>query len=154
MTIRFWFIGKHQNSFFKEGFEFYENRLKHYHRFEYQELPAAREQNAAQVKKKEAEMVLNKLNTSTRLILLDEKGKSFNSREFASWLETQMSHDSRDLIFLIGGAWGFDDALYQRAERKISLSAFTFSHQIARLVFMEQLYRAFTIIRNEPYHND
>jgi len=107
-----------------------------------------------ELKKKEGEMILSKIENGDVLILLDENGKNFSSREFSKVIEQQMVNATKHLFFLIGGAFGFSDEVYQRANQKISLSKMTFSHQLVRLVFAEQLYRAFTIIKGEKYHHD
>jgi 23S rRNA (pseudouridine1915-N3)-methyltransferase len=109
--------------------------------------------SAQQVKAKEGESILSKLKDDDLLILLDERGRSFSSEGFATYLDKKLQQSQRRLIFLIGGAYGFSDALYERAKDQLSLSSMTFSHQMVRLFFMEQLYRAMTILRNEPYHN-
>lgn len=105
-------------------------------------------------KKSEGEKLLKYLGDDDLVILLDEKGREFNSRQFANFIQHQMSLPKNRLVFVIGGAYGFDDAVYQRAEDKLSLSRMTYSHQIIRPVFLEQLYRAFTILAKHPYHND
>ena len=106
------------------------------------------------IKEKEGELILKKIAPSDILVLLDEKGKMFSSRDFASFMEKQMGSGIRNIFFVIGGAYGFSDEVYRRCNFKVSLSAMTFSHQMVRLIFAEQLYRAMTIINNEPYHHD
>lgn len=147
-------IGKDNPSYISDAMADYQKRLTHYSRFETLTISPGKSPDPKTCKAQEAAEVFGKLSSRDRLILLDEKGKQYNSRAFSEWLEHQMTYDSRDIVFLIGGAWGFDEKLYDRAEGMIRLSDLTFSHQIARVVFLEQLYRAFTIIRNEPYHND
>lgn len=157
MTIKFWFIGKDKPAFVEDSVELFFNRIKKYQKVELEYINAGKftgSDAAAKTKQFEATEVLKRLKANERLILLDEKGKTFNSRSFASWMENQLVSDSRSLIFLIGGAFGFDQSVYERAETKLRLSDFTFSHQLARPILLEQVYRAFTIIRNEPYHND
>ncbi len=107
-----------------------------------------------QQKQKEGELILKKLSTSDILVLLDEKGKQFSSKEFSSVLQKRMNSGIKKLIFVIGGPYGFSEALYSRANQKISLSKMTFSHQMVRLFVVEQIYRGFTILKNEPYHHD
>ena len=134
----------------------YEKRLKHYLPFQWSVLPdikGAGSLSAQQVKAKEGESILSKLKDDDLLILLDERGRALSSEGFATYLDKKLQQSQRRLIFLIGGAYGFSDALYERAKDQLSLSSMTFSHQMVRLFFMEQLYRAMTILRNEPYHN-
>lgn len=104
-------------------------------------------------KKAEGEEILKKVSTSDHLILLDEEGKTYSSIDFAEFLQKKMNSGLRNLIFVIGGPYGFSEEVYERANSKLSLSSMTFSHQMVRLFFIEQLYRAFTIIKNEPYHH-
>ena len=134
----------------------YELRLKRHLPFETLILPDVKRAGTlppAELKKKEAQLVLDRLQTSDKLYLLDERGKMYTSEAFAEQLQTELNHTSGRLIFLVGGAFGFDDRLYERANRKLSLSKMTFSHQMVRVFFLEQLYRAMSILRNEPYHN-
>jgi 23S rRNA (pseudouridine1915-N3)-methyltransferase len=105
-------------------------------------------------KEKEGELILKKIQTSDELILLDERGKTFTSIEFSDYLQKKMNSGLRQLIFVIGGPYGFSEEVYARANGKISLSKMTFSHQMIRPFFIEQLYRVFTILRNEPYHHE
>ena len=131
-------------------------RLKHYTKFEQitLELPSKmRSADGALVKKSEGELLLKKLVPTDYLILLDEKGATYTSREFAATLQ-KLSNTQASCVFVIGGAFGFSEQVYERANAKLSLSKMTFSHQLIRLIFIEQLYRAFTIIKGEPYHND
>ncbi len=107
-----------------------------------------------QQKQKEGEAILKSLTDTDEVILLDERGKTFSSIEFAGFLENKMSFSAKRLVFVVGGAYGFSESVYHRANAKISLSKMTFSHQIIRLIFMEQLYRAMTIIKGEPYHHE
>ena len=106
------------------------------------------------IKQLEAEKIISKLKSDDFLILLDEKGKSFSSVQFAQYIEKKSNQSTKKIVFLIGGAYGFDTKIYERANDKISLSDMTFSHQLIRLIFMEQLYRAYTILHNLPYHNE
>jgi 23S rRNA (pseudouridine1915-N3)-methyltransferase len=105
-------------------------------------------------KSKEGDEILKHAAKADFVILLDEKGKSFRSKEFASFLQKQMNSGIKNLMFVVGGAFGFSDKVYEKADLKVSLSEMTFSHQMIRLLFTEQLYRAFTILKNEPYHNE
>lgn len=156
MKISLWYIGKNKQSFIKEGVEFYKKKLLHYSKFEIQEfdkIKVGKNDDPAKHKKTEAEYLLQKISDKAFLILLDERGKQCDSIKFSRWLEGQMANSSKDIIFLVGGAYGFHQQLYDRADYKISLSSMTFSHQIIRVSFLEQLYRAFTIIKGEKYHN-
>lgn len=156
MKVELWAIGKTNERYLEEGMALYEKRLKHYLPFQWSVVPdikGAGSLSAQQVKAKEGESILSKLKDDDLLILLDERGRSFSSEGFATYLDKKLQQSQRRLIFLIGGAYGFSDALYERAKDQLSLSSMTFSHQMVRLFFMEQLYRAMTILRNEPYHN-
>jgi len=156
MKIELWWIGKTNFDYLDEGIEIYNKRLKHYTSFNilsFEDVKNASKLDKAQLKKKEAEMILKKVPANAMLVLLDEKGKEFSSESFAMFLQDQLNYSSQTIIFLIGGAFGFDKLLYERADRKLSLSRMTFSHQMVRLFFVEQLYRAFSIINNEKYHN-
>ncbi len=156
MKVELWLIGKTSYAFIQEGMEVYLPRIRRHLPFELRVFPGVK--NAAalspeQVKKKEAEQVLAALKPADRLILFDERGRQRPSMDFALWLEAQLRHSASRLVFLVGGAWGFDPAVYQRAAEQIALSKMTFSHQIIRLLILEQLYRALAILRNEPYHH-
>lgn len=156
MKVELWAIGKTSERYLEEGIGIFEKRLKHYLRFEQAILPDIRKggkMGPTQLKAKEAEMVLQKLENTDFLVLLDERGKAYTSEAFAEFLNHKLQLSYRRIIFLIGGAFGFDDALYQRANTKWSLSAMTFSHQMIRLFALEQIYRGMTILNNEPYHN-
>lgn len=156
MTISLLCIGKTDSKEISNLLENYEKRLRHYIRFERVELPDVKRKNLspAQQKSAEAELLLKKLSPSDQVILLDEKGKEYRSVEWSAQLEAKMVQGTRRLVFLVGGPYGFDEQIYQRANSKMSLSRMTFSHQMVRLFFVEQLYRAFTIIRKEPYHHE
>lgn len=135
----------------------YASRLRHYVPFAVEEIPELK--NAAslsrdQIRRREGELILKSVRQSDAVILLDEHGRRYRSLEFAAELERRMSRDGRDVVFVIGGAYGFSPEVYDRADGKLSLSDMTFSHQLVRTVFAEQLYRAFTIIRGEPYHHE
>ena len=156
MKIELWSIGKTRDSYLKEGIAIYQKRLIHYVPFQIRELDDvknASKMEANMLKDAEAEMVLKKLPENHSLILLDERGKKHTSLSFAEFLEDHRNYQRKSIIFLIGGAFGFGHKLYEKADMKISLSNLTFSHQMVRLFFVEQLYRAFTIINNEKYHN-
>ena len=156
MRITLLTVGKTDIKWVKEGLEMYSSRISHYVPFSVTEIPELKNVSSLsveQIKKKEGEMVLRNVRPQDRLVLLDERGQRRSSLAFASWLEDKMSRGGRDLVFVVGGAYGFATEVYNRADESISLSEMTFSHQIVRTIFAEQLYRAFTIIRGEPYHH-
>ncbi len=157
MKISLFFVGKTSFDYLEKGISEYEKRIKRYVDFEIRtvkDIKTGKNMPAKIVKQKEGEQVLKQLKNSDYLILLDEKGKQFSSREFAKFIDNKTVTGTKRLVFLIGGAFGFSEAVYKRANEKLSLSKMTFSHQPIRLLFTEQLYRAFTIIKGEPYHND
>lgn len=157
MKITLILTGKTEESFAKEGFNIFEKRLQHYIQLNAVILPDLRNVKSLsppQLKEKEAELQLKAITDKDHVVLLDEKGKEFRSVEFADFLQQRMNSSVKNLVFIVGGPYGFSEKLHKRANSKISLSKMTFSHQIVRLLFMEQLYRALTIIRNEPYHNE
>jgi len=134
----------------------YVKRLKHYLPFEMEVVPDLKNnKNLSEIQQKEAEgkLILSRLALSDYVVLLDEKGKSFSSVGFSDWMQKQLLAGRKNLIFLIGGPYGFSEEIYRRAQSNISLSEMTFSHQMVRLIFIEQLYRACTILKNEPYHH-
>lgn len=149
-------VGKTADKHFQAGIEDYCVRLTHYMPFSVTVIPElknTRSLSEEQQKQKEGEAILKLLTPADTLVLLDERGKDFTSVEFASWLQKRRQ-SSRRLVFCIGGPYGFSPAVYESANEKISLSRMTFSHQMVRLIFVEQLYRACTIINNEPYHHE
>lgn len=157
MKIECWMIGKTSFAYIGEGMDIYQKRMKKYISFDKLILPDvknAKNMNAELLKQKEGEAILKKLQKEDFLILLDEKGKIFSSRQFAAFLNKTIQRSNKKAVFLIGGAFGFSEAVYQRANAKLSLSAMTFSHQMIRVFLIEQIYRGFTILNNEPYHND
>lgn len=134
----------------------YIKRLGFYVTFEFKIIPDIKNTKSLseiQQKQKEGELILKHLETSDELYVLDENGKTFTSVGFSGFLNKKMSSGLKQLVFVIGGPYGFSDEVYQRANGKISLSQMTFSHQMVRLFFLEQLYRGFTILKNEPYHH-
>ena len=135
----------------------YSVRIKNYVPFEIETIPYLKNSNSFSpelVKQKEGELILQKIKKEDILILLDENGKTYSSKGFATFLQQQMNTGNKQLTFLIGGAYGFSSDVYERANGKISLSSMTFSHQIIRILFIEQLYRGFTIIHHHPYHHE
>lgn len=156
MNIKLLAIGKTDNKALQTLMDDYLKRLSFYIKFDLEVIPDIRNVknlSEAQQKEKEGELILSKLTPTDQLILLDENGKSFSSEGFADELQKKMNSGIKTLVFVIGGPYGFSDAVYSKAQGKISLSAMTFSHQMVRLFFIEQVYRAFTILRNEPYHH-
>ncbi|WP_425237445.1 23S rRNA (pseudouridine(1915)-N(3))-methyltransferase RlmH [Ulvibacterium sp.] len=156
MKIKMLVVGKTDSKPLFQLISDYETRLKHYIKFELDivaDVKNAQKLSESQQKDKEGEAILKKLSSTDVLILLDEKGKAYTSVEFSEFLQKKMNSGIKQLVFTVGGPYGFSDALYQRAQGSISLSKMTFSHQMVRLFFVEQIYRAFTILRNEPYHH-
>ncbi len=155
MKIEIWWIGKTFQDFTQKGYTDFFKRIERFTPVSIVEIPEVKGQsNPAVVKQQEAEKILSKLKADDILVVLDEKGKSLTSVEFAQFIVKKENLATKKLIFLIGGAWGFDEKIYSRANDKISLSKMTFSHQLIRLIFMEQLYRAYTIMHGFPYHNE
>lgn len=156
MKILLLLIGKTDASYLAEAIEEYKSRLTHYAPFELLVLPDiknSRNMSETQQKEREGGLILKQLQPGDCLVLLDENGREFSSVQFASYMEKKMQAIPRRLVFAIGGPYGFCDEVYKAAQEKISLSRMTFSHQMVRLIFLEQLYRAFTILNNEPYHH-
>jgi 23S rRNA (pseudouridine1915-N3)-methyltransferase len=156
MRIKFLVIGKTDAKYFKEAISVYENRLKHYIPFDLVCLPDAKNAgklSESQLKNKEGENILAQLNSGDELILLDEKGETYSSPEFSALLSRKINAGSRCIVFVAGGAYGFSEDVYAKAASRISLSRMTFTHQMVRLIFVEQLYRAFTILKGESYHH-
>jgi len=157
MKITLLVIGKTDTAYLREGIEMYTKRLKHYIPFEMVVIPDIKQsKNLSEElqKSKEGELILSKLSVGRELHLLDERGKSYSSVELADFLQQKMLSSAKELIFVIGGPYGFSEDVYQQAQSKISLSKLTFSHQMVRLLCVEQFYRAFTILRGEPYHHE
>lgn len=156
MNIKLIAIGKTDDKNLQALIKEYQKRLSFYIKFEIELIPDlknAKNLSEIQQKEKEGELILSKLSPTDYLILLDENGKSFTSVEFANELQKKMNAGIKTLVYIIGGPYGFSEVLYQKAQQKISLSKMTFSHQMVRLFFIEQVYRGFTILRNEPYHH-
>jgi len=150
-------IGKTSEEYLIEGIAQYQKRLKHYTQFELIEIPNIKKaQNFSknELIKKEGELILNKIQSFDYLVLLDDKGQGFTSVKFSNKVQQWMLSGKKRLVFVIGGAYGFSDIVYQRGNEKLSLSKMTFSHQMVRLFFVEQIYRAYTILNNEPYHHE
>lgn len=156
MNIKLLAIGKTDNKNLQTLIDEYTKRLGFYIKFDLEIIPDiknAKNLSEAQQKEKEGELILAKLSGTDHLILLDENGKSFSSVGFADELQKKMNSGIKTLVFVIGGPYGFSEEVYQKANGKISLSKMTFSHQMVRLFVIEQIYRSFTILRNEPYHH-
>ena len=157
MKITLITVGKTDVKWVKEGLELYAGRLSHYIQFTINEIPELKNASALsrdQIKEKEGDLILGLIRPADDVILLDEHGKEFRSVEFASYIQNKMACSGRNIAFVIGGAYGFSQKVYDRADSKMSLSKMTFSHQMVRTIFAEQLYRAFTIIKGEPYHHE
>ncbi|MFT7050775.1 MAG: 23S rRNA (pseudouridine1915-N3)-methyltransferase [Psychroserpens sp.] len=156
MTIKLLAIGKTDNKDLQALIEDYQKRLGFYIKFEFEiilDLKKVKNLSEEQQKQKEGELILNKLNATDVLILMDENGKQLDSVGFSNYLQKHMNSGIKRLVFVIGGPYGFSPEVYQKANGKLSLSKMTFSHQMIRLFVIEQLYRGFTILRNEPYHH-
>lgn len=157
MKIEVIAIGRTQSKYLVEGIENYVDRIGHYVPFSLTVLPdlkSTKSLSEDQQKQREGQMMLDFFQTSDAVILLDERGKELTSREFAAFIDRKMVSGLKRLVFVIGGPYGFSQEVYQRADGKISLSRMTFSHEMVRLFFVEQVYRAMTILRGEPYHHD
>ena len=157
MKITLLTVGKTDRDWVRQGLEIYVSRLKHYIPFTLTEIPELKNVAALsreQIKAKEGELILKNLTPTDDVILLDEHGKEYTSVQMAGILQDKISYGCKDMVFIIGGAYGFSDTVYARANSKISLSKMTFSHQMVRTIFAEQLYRAFTIMKGEPYHHE
>ncbi|MCB0458442.1 MAG: 23S rRNA (pseudouridine(1915)-N(3))-methyltransferase RlmH [Flavobacteriaceae bacterium] len=157
MKIKLLVIGKTDDKNLQQLIDDYQKRLGFYSKFKMIVIPDiknAKNLTENQQKEKEGELILKQLDSSDELILLDEKGKGFRSVEFADLLQKKMNSGIKQLVFVVGGPYGFSDEVYKKANAKISLSKMTFSHQMIRLFMVEQLYRAFTILKNEPYHHE
>lgn len=157
MKISLLLTGKTSEKYIIEGMSLYEERLKRYSPFEYITIPDlrnTRNMSGFEIKLREGGEILRYLKSDDYVVLLDSKGKEFSTPELSSWLEKILMLQKKRLVFVIGGAWGFSEAVYERGDIQLSLSRLTFSHQIVRLLFLEQLYRAFTILKGEPYHHE
>ncbi|MFN8258196.1 MAG: 23S rRNA (pseudouridine(1915)-N(3))-methyltransferase RlmH [Bacteroidales bacterium] len=156
MKIKLILIGKTSFDFISDGLGIFQNRLKHFCDFEIvnlQELKNAKNMPVDEIKKKEGQMLGKVFGINEFICLLDENGTQFDSEKFAGFISNKAESGIKSVSFVVGGAYGFSEEIYKRADYKLSLSKMTFSHQLIRLIFMEQLYRAFTIIKGLPYHN-
>lgn len=156
MKIKLIMIGKTTGDLYIDAIDDYTNRIKHYNNFSIHVIPGlknTKKLSQEQQKQAEGELILKELTAQDTVILLDERGNEYRSMEFAKWLENKQL-TAQNIVFVIGGPYGFSDSIYKRANEKISLSKMTFSHQMVRLIFVEQLYRACTIIKGESYHHE
>lgn len=156
MNIKLIAVGKTDNKNLQLLIDEYQKRLSFYVKFDFEilaDIKNVKNLSENQQKEKEGEMILSKIGSTDQLILLDENGKNYSSINFAGELQKKMNSGIKTLVFVIGGPYGFSSEVYEKANGKISLSTMTFSHQMVRLFFIEQLYRAFTILKNEPYHH-
>ncbi len=157
MRITLLTVGKTNDLSFKNAISEYQKRLKFYISFDIEEIPSLKNtKNLTEdnQKQKEGELILKYLQPEDEVVLLDDKGSEYTSKQFASYIEKKSASGLKRLVFVVGGPYGFSQEVYQRANDKVSLSRMTFSHQMVRLVFTEQLYRAMTILRGEPYHHE
>jgi 23S rRNA (pseudouridine1915-N3)-methyltransferase len=156
MNIKLIVIGKTDNKPLQTLIDDYTKRLSFYIKFDLETIPDiknVKNLSESQQKEKEGELILSKVAPTDQLMLLDENGSTFSSIKFADYLQKKMNSGVKTLVFVIGGPYGFSDEVYKKAQGKVSLSEMTFSHQMVRLFFIEQLYRGFTILKNEPYHH-
>jgi 23S rRNA (pseudouridine1915-N3)-methyltransferase len=157
MKITLIAVGKTTERYFVDAIDEYKNRLKHYIPFELEiipELKNTKNLSEIQQKEKEGDLILKQLQTGDYLVLLDEHGREYSSIKFAEYIEKKMTNVSRRLVFVVGGPYGFSEKVYAAAHEKLSVSKMTFSHQMIRMIFVEQIYRAMTILSNEPYHHE
>ena len=157
MKIALLQVGKTSERYLAEGIAAFEDRIRKYSAFEIITIPDLRSTRSMPVKDqkaREGEKILHFFNKDDYIVILDDKGKEFSTMEFSSWLEKILILQKKRILFVTGGAWGFSDEVYRKADMRLSLSRLTFSHQMVRLLFIEQLYRAFTVIKGEPYHHE
>ncbi|HIP31153.1 MAG TPA: 23S rRNA (pseudouridine(1915)-N(3))-methyltransferase RlmH [Crocinitomicaceae bacterium] len=157
MKIKLICVGKTTSSYLIEGENEYLKRLKHFtsvEKIEIPELKNVKKMSENEIKKQEGELILKKIATSDYLILLDENGTEFNSVGFSKFLQKRMNSGAKTIVFVIGGAYGFSEEIYNKAQSKIALSKMTFSHQMVRVFFLEQIYRGFSILKGMPYHHE
>lgn len=156
LRVKLFLIGKTSYEFLKDGEQEYSKRLMHYCNFErvdFSDIKNGKSLNREELKKREAHQFLKKIESTDFVVLLDENGKNKSSIEFANWISSRIELPNQTVVFVVGGAFGFDKELYERAQLQLSLSKMTFSHQMIRMLFLEQLYRGFTILNNEKYHH-
>lgn len=157
MKINVLFLGKTKQSFVSEGEKEYLKRLQKYvpvQLYVLSDPKNASKLSPEELKKAEGEIIMKNLDKGTVLVLLDENGSEFTSRNFSNWIQKRINTGPKSITFVVGGAYGFSEDVYKMAAFKVSLSKMTFSHQMVRMIFLEQLYRGFSILKNEPYHHD
>ncbi len=157
MKITLLTVGKTDKDWVRQGMDIYVSRLRHYIPFSIIEIPELKNVSSLsreQIKTKEGELILKNIRNTDDVILLDERGREHTSVELAGIIQDKINYAGRDIVYVIGGAYGFSEAVYARANSKLSLSRMTFSHQMVRAIFAEQIYRAFTIMKGEPYHHE
>lgn len=157
MNIKLVVVGKTEEKYLKEGIDIFEKRLKFYIPYEMiiiHSLKDTKNLSPQMVKEREGELIIKQVSKADKVILFDEMGEEFRSIEYANFLQKNMNAGIKTICFVVGGAFGFSDEVYKIANLKIAMSKMTFSHQMIRLMIVEQLYRAFTILKNEPYHNE
>lgn len=157
MKITLLTVGKTDRDWVRQGLNIYVSRLKHYIPFSIVEIPELKNVSSLtkeQIRTREGELILRNLRPTDEVILLDERGKEYSSVELAKILQDKINYTGKDIVYIIGGAYGFSEAVYRRADSRLSLSRMTFSHQMVRAIFAEQIYRAFTIMKGEPYHHE
>lgn len=157
MKITLLTVGKTDRDWVRQGLDIYVSRLKHYIPFSIVEIPELKNVSSLtkeQIRTREGELILRNLRPTDDVILLDERGKEYSSVELARILQDKINYTGKDIVYIIGGAYGFSEAVYRRADSRLSLSRMTFSHQMVRAIFAEQIYRAFTIMKGEPYHHE
>ncbi len=157
MKITLLTVGKTDRDWVRQGLDIYVSRLKHYIPFSIVEIPELKNVSSLtkeQIRTREGELILRNLRPTDEVILLDERGKEYSSVELAKILQDKINYTGKDIVYIIGGAYGFSEAVYRRADSRLSLSRMTFSHQMVRAIFAEQIYRAFTIMKGEPYHHE
>ncbi|MBQ7162768.1 MAG: 23S rRNA (pseudouridine(1915)-N(3))-methyltransferase RlmH [Bacteroidales bacterium] len=156
MKVVLLFLGKTTDDYARQALKVYQERLGHYLNLQIEEVPdlkSTKSLSEAQVKAREAEAVLAWVKPENQVVLLDERGLEQTSVQFATWMQKKMNSGLRSLVFVVGGPYGFDDSVYEAVKERLSLSRMTFSHQMVRVFFIEQLYRAMTILHGEPYHH-
>jgi 23S rRNA (pseudouridine1915-N3)-methyltransferase len=157
MNIKLVVVGKTEEKYLKEGIDIFEKRLKFYIPYEMIIIPSLKDTKSLSpqmVKERERELIIKQVSKADKVVLFDEMGEEFRSIEYANFLQKNMNAGIKTMCFVVGGAFGFSDEVYKIANLKIAMSKMTFSHQMIRLMIVEQLYRAFTILKNEPYHNE
>lgn len=156
MKIKLVCVGKTTSPYLIEGENEYLKRLKHYNSVEKIEIPElknAKKMSETEIKKQEGELILKKIDDSDYIILLDENGQEYSSVSFSKYIQKRLNAGGKSIVFVIGGAYGFSDEVYSKAKARIALSQMTFSHQMVRMFFLEQIYRSFTILKGQPYHH-